>query len=345
MTVKLLTLICCVASNTLPSTMSKSRPPNSATGTGGKLTPLPQTQAAPAAISNLTKHHHHHHRSDVEELPNILDTRSFKGVFKKSIVGDLFGSNGEGLDGLMYRSRVPLEQSTGARLIQKIEEDVEDHKVESVAASSDVQDNDTDSDDEMKFFSSMNPKQQLALTMMNWTASEKNDHHIVKEGGIQALIALCSVEDPLVRKCCATSFYYLSSREKNRSELLAAGATNGVVLCLHGSPPRCTWKVAKFCALSLCNLSMEAGGERTMAAENAVGALVQLSTYRGTALMAICIQALYNMTCTGKEHFKGMERIIKAFLTMTSSLPDHAVLIVRAFVNVARYRWVYINKH
>lgn len=266
-------------------------------------------------------------------------------MFKKPIVGDLFGSNGEGLDGLMYRSRVPLEQSTGTRLIQKIEEDVEDHKVESVAASSDVQDNDTDSDDEMKFFSSMNPKQQLALTMMNWTASEKNDRHIVKEGGIQALIALCSVEDPSVRKCCATSFYFLSSREKNRSELLAAGATNGVVLCLHGSPPRCTWKVAKFCALSLCNLSMEAGGERTMAAENAVGALVQLSTYRGTALMAICIQALYNMTCTGKEHFKGMERIIKAFLTMTSSLPDHAVLIVRAFVNVARYRWVHVDTH
>lgn len=254
-----------------------------------------------AVASPPVKHHHHHHhthhRNIVDELSNsnVLDTSGLQNIFKKSIVGDLFGSTHlRTIDGLMYRSRVPLDKSLlGNTKVAKIEEDIKENIVESIASLSDVVDEDSDSESDTKQFQHMNPKQQLALTMKNWTASEDNDEHIVKDGGIQALIALCYVEDQSVRKCCATSFYYLSSREKNRAELLAAGATNGVVLCLHGSPPRCAWKVAKFCALSLCNLSMQCSGEAVMANENAIGALVQLSTYRGKLIVML----LYMYCC------------------------------------------------
>jgi len=97
--------------------------------------------------------------------------------------------------------------------------------------------------------------------------------------------------------------------------------------------------VAKLCALTLCNLSMQMNGEATMATENAVGALVQLSTYRGPALLPICVQALYNMT-SAAEHFKGIERIIKAFLNVSSTGFDHSVFLVRALVNCSRYSWL-----
>lgn len=76
-----------------------------------------------------------------------------------------------------------------------------------------------------------------------------------------------------------------------------------------------------------------------MANENAVGALVQLSTYRGPALLPICVQAMYNMT-SAAEHFKGIERIIKAFLNISSSGFDHSVFLVRALVNCSRYSWL-----
>ena len=84
---------------------------------------------------------------------------------------------------------------------------------------------------------------------------------------------------------------------------------------------------------------MQANGEAVMAGENAVGALVQLSTYRGPALLPICVQALYNMT-SAVEHFKGIERIIKAFLNISSSGFDHSVFLVRALVNCSRYSWL-----
>jgi hypothetical protein len=111
-----------------------------------------------------------------------------------------------------------------------------------------------------------------------------------------------------------------------------------VLLTTH-LPRFCNRKVAKLCALTLCNLSMQPNGEATMAGENAVGALVQLSTYRGPALLPICVQALYNMT-SAVEHFKGIERIIKAFLNVSSSGFDHSVFLVRALVNCSRYSWL-----
>lgn len=57
----------------------------------------------------------------------------------------------------------------------------------------------------------------------------ENDHDIIHEGAVYALIALCYVEDSSIRRCCATSFYHLSSREVNREPLLNMGVTTGVV--------------------------------------------------------------------------------------------------------------------
>ena len=162
-----------------------------------------------------------------------------RSTFKTKIVGDIFGSSTNGLDGLMYRSRV-MAKMEQAKKAAKLEEIVENEQTESVVSSVEIM-SDSDTDDDFKQFKTMNPKQQLALTMKNWTSSPDNDEHIINEGGVQALIALCHVEDASIRKCCASSFFNLSSRLQNREKLLSSGATNGVVLCLHGSPPRCTW--------------------------------------------------------------------------------------------------------
>jgi hypothetical protein len=171
--------------------------------------------------------------------PKPIIKEELRSTFKSKIVGDIFGSTTNGLDGMMYRSRVmaKLEQQ---KKTTKLEEIAENEKSESVVSSVEIM-SDSDSDDDFKHFKTMNPKQQLALTMKNWTSSADNDEHIISEGGVQALIALCHVEDAGIRKCCASSFYNLSNRVQNREKLLSSGATNGVVLCLHGSPPRCTW--------------------------------------------------------------------------------------------------------
>jgi hypothetical protein len=215
------------------------------TGGGSTRTPLHATASASAkgdlklgglgsrskspTSSNTASSPAHQHKLK-EEL---------RTTFKTKIVGDIFGSSTNGLDGMMYRSRV-MAKMEQAKKVAKLEEIAEHDKSESVVSSVEIM-SDSDTDDEFRQFKTMNPKQQLALTMKNWTLSEDNDEHIISEGGVQALIALCHVEDASIRKCCAYSFYNLSNRVQNREKLLSSGATNGVVLCLHGSPPRCTW--------------------------------------------------------------------------------------------------------
>lgn len=150
-------------------------------------------------------------------------------AFKKAIVGDIFGSSGladESLAGLMYRSRV-LEREDTTKIKEELRE--ETSFVDSVISSVEIVDTESDSDNELKMLKRMNPKQQLALTIKNWSVSAENDHHLIKEGAVYALIALSSLDDSSIRRCCASSFYHLSSRAGNREELLNIGTTSGVV--------------------------------------------------------------------------------------------------------------------
>ena len=98
-------------------------------------------------------------------------------------------------------------------------------------------------------------------------------------------------------------------------------------------------KVAKLCSLTLCYLSMCEKGEAIMAGEGAISALGSLLSIKGQSLLPICVQALYNMTCA-MDHFKELERIIKALLNITSSGFDHSDFLVKALVNCSRFSWM-----
>jgi hypothetical protein len=152
-------------------------------------------------------------------------------AFKKAIMGDIFSSQrmGDTMGGLMYRSRVIERESSNSKL--KSEEKVKEETsfIDSMVSSVEVEDTDSDSDNELRMLKRMNPKQQLALTIKNWSVSPENDAHLIKEGAVYALIALSSIDDTSIRRCCASSFFHLSSRAANREELLAIGTTVGIV--------------------------------------------------------------------------------------------------------------------
>lgn len=84
---------------------------------------------------------------------------------------------------------------------------------------------------------------------------------------------------------------------------------------------------------------MQENGEETMANEGAILSLVVLLGVKGQTLLPVCVQALYNLTCA-ENHFKGLERIIKAMLNITSMGYDPSEYIVKALVNCARFSWL-----
>jgi hypothetical protein len=81
---------------------------------------------------------------------------------------------------------------------------------------------------------------------------------------------------------------------------------------------------------------MQHGGESTMAKEGAVLALVILLGVRNQRLAPTCVQTLYNLTCVN-EMFKGMERIVKALLTLPNVNFDATPAIVGGIRNCSRF--------
>lgn len=168
--------------------------------------------------------HHHHHKHDSPD-PALVK----KDLFKKNIVGDLFGSShgDHSLAGFMYRSRV--HEKLDASKSSTLEKKEESLQMDSEVTTTEVVESESDSDQDTQQLKNMNPKQQLALTIKNWSSFPENDEHIIKEGAVYALIALSHMDDSTIRKCCASSFYHLSLRERNREELLSIGTTAGVI--------------------------------------------------------------------------------------------------------------------
>jgi hypothetical protein len=123
-------------------------------------------------------------------------------------------------------------------------------------------DSGSDSGNDVSIF--LNSKQQLAMTIRNWTTMPENDISVINEGCIMTLIELASIDDKTIKVCCASAFFHLSSRQQNRYSLVTLGAVTGIIAI---SQQVRTWKIAKLCAMCLCNLSMEHQGEAIMAKE------------------------------------------------------------------------------
>lgn len=98
-------------------------------------------------------------------------------------------------------------------------------------------------------------------------------------------------------------------------------------------------KIAKLCAMTLCNMSLEPKSEGIMARDGAILALVILLGVKGQRLLPTCVHALYNLSCA-ENYYKGMERIIKAILNVPQTNFDSFQYAVRVFVNCARFSWM-----
>jgi hypothetical protein len=91
--------------------------------------------------------------------------------------------------------------------------------------------------------------------------------------------------------------------------------------------------------MTLCNLAMQNDGESIMAKDGALIALMVLLGSKGYKLLPICTQALYNLTST-QDHYKDIERVLKALINIPSTGFDHHPYLVKALVNGSRFSWI-----
>lgn len=287
---------------------------------------------------------------EIVGLPSLASVilnkkKALKRIFEKKFVGFQFSTpdQNQSLIGLLYQSRVPQNEAT------KQPFDFEDSNANSSLAdmSADLASNfsigsdDSDADDKVVEAHSMNPRQQLALTVKNWSRTAENDENILQEGAVHALIALTSTEDSLIKKWCAQALYNLSTRPNNRKALLSLGAAGGIIAIANNTR---NWKAAKLCVLTLCNLSIEEGSEETLLGEHAQLSLVSFLSARGHFLLPLCAKALYNLTQVSR-YSNSLERVIKALLNLPSLIGffDPTIVLLKAIVNCTRFPELHVR--
>lgn len=162
------------------------------------------------------------------------DSSKVKNVFKRKIVGNIFGQSAPGeefMTALMYQARNPfhsdaLKQDDEEATAEKDPNFSHDNNTSGSRRTSLDQTVDSKIYDRIE---EMNPRQQLAVTIRNWCMIPNNHLHVIKEGGVHALVALTNIDDLLIRECCASAFFDLSSNRQYLGDLLALGASTGVI--------------------------------------------------------------------------------------------------------------------
>lgn len=288
----------------------------------------------------------HQDTFDMEDLYHMLEGQG-NGPFQKPIVGDLFGvndsMNANSILGMMYHSRIQEGEIEQLKRLGKdgVQQDTATVDKKGLGVEDPASYFEDGSDEEEENIEILNSRQQLALTIRNWSATEENDDHLLDEGAVHALIGLAGMDDNFIKSCCATALCNLSSRKKNREKLLGIGSASGIVQIAMATR---NWKIAKLCAYTFSYLSMYEGGEAIMAGSQVAITLQTLLPLKGYRLLPLIGQTLYNLTCV-EDPYKNVERSIK-YLTAIMSLPsaqaapEYCLWLMKSLVNCCRYSWV-----
>ena len=220
--------------------------------------------------------------------------------------GDLFGTRGNYVDGMVYRSRM-LKKMGGAELPPAREPEPENVAVadegleealraeerqalESIAAAEAAEaeaatsrktknkssefDGDEDEDEDgatdanSKRFEG---KQRCAATLRNWSFYEENRERMVREGAVQALMKLATVPDKKTRGYCASAFQNLSSHPGLRAQIVDQGGAHVIVeLCTTTDTTLVSMDIIRDCTAALCNLSCLEGAESRLVEDGLV---------------------------------------------------------------------------
>lgn len=155
----------------------------------------------------------------------------------------------------------------------------------------------------------MSDDQRLARTLNNWCIDPSNTSYMMNEGGLQSLITLSQVDDRMIKRDCAQAFHRLCSRHEIREVLLK---TSGLVPSLISlayklkSPKR-----GLDCARAIVSLCLVPESEELLVEEGSVSAFMALMSLGATTVAPVCVQGLFNLTCT-PHYYPNIEKVIKS---------------------------------
>jgi hypothetical protein len=256
-----------------------------------------------------------------EDSANIREHKamlasSMSSIFRK-YEGDMFGSNGEYMGGMLYLSRMPQKKSnTGTALLKSFSK-AAPFEGEDVPRA----DNETELSDRNMFqatgedeVTEISSKIYCATALCNWARNPANAERLATEGAVRAIILLSSEKVAKISVYCAGAFRYMSEHRVLAEKMIEEKCVNVISEMITSCNDDF---ISGNLAICLLNLTRISGKEGLLVEDSIVLCFMNLISQRAD-LHSACCRGLYNLTCIDKS-YPMIERVIRALITLSST--------------------------
>ena len=288
-----------------------------------------------------------HHVQNIDELRETV-----KGVFPE-YQGDLFGSSGNYLQGMLYLSRMlddaakaktlntfDKSDTVGDNLLEEVKPTDEEALIDaSIAKGGSLESGPGFSSTSIE--EDKNAKLFCAAALCDWARIPANAERLVAEGAIRAVQVLAAETDARIQMFCSGAFRFMSEQPSLANAMIDEGTIcviGEMVSALSVTSDTEMEKFSEFISfnlvISLVNLSRCAGKEAAMVEDSIVVAVMNLMQYKST-LSSACARCIYNLTCVD-VNYPQFERVVRALISMsTQNSPSIKHICAAAICNFA----------
>jgi len=256
-----------------------------------------------------------------------LSRESLKETFKAKAKGDLFGTNGNYMQSMLYMSRMAGNAEKSERMQRaqrsltaesadvnqsatKEEKKTDEEEDEGPAEQGD----DTQSQGSNNAGTDASAKLYCAASLCNWARNPANASRLAQEGGVRAIMQLINEPSVKIRRFGAAAFRFMSEDPLLSIAMIEEGAVSSISDIV--KLPIDDFSAANL-AVALVNLTRINGREASLVEGSMVLCLHQLIV-NCPELASLCARGLYNLTCVDGM-YPLMERLIRTIISISSS--------------------------
>lgn len=234
--------------------------------------------------------------------------------------GDMFGTGGEYMGGLLYLSRMPPKhkpaRSSGRSLLNTLgdtansfddKEGVQDGRDDAVQRNAFENGGGDDA-------AEISSKLYCATALCNWARNSSNANRLAKEGAVRAIVLLASEKVLKISIFCAGAFRYMSEQPVLAEKMIDEKCINIISEMITTSSDDFICGNLAICLLNLTRIS---GKEWQLVEDSIVLCFMNLISQHQD-LHSACCRGLYNLTCIDAS-YPMIERVIRALITLSSS--------------------------
>ncbi|KAJ1422636.1 armadillo-type protein [Ochromonadaceae sp. CCMP2298] len=262
----------------------------------------------------------------------LIATHEFSKIFMDpasvlpAYKGDLFGSGGNYLEGMLYLSRMADSSLKTQRINVYFDHDQPKTPgtAEEVAVEADKKNKEdvkhADQDDKASLAQDSvnqdtNAKLHCAASLCNWSRNPANAARLASEGAVRAINQLALEPVHSIAMYCAAAYRYMSEHLELATVMIDEIKTISTISEMVSSTTDDF--IAYNLAIALVNLTRVNGKEGVVVDAAIVLVLMNLIMLK-PELGATCVRGLYNLTCVDAT-YTSIERVIRALVSLSLS--------------------------